>query len=486
MSRLVDAFLAIGAPRIAVVGDLMLDRYIWGSVTRISPEAPVPILKVDSEDERLGGAGSVLNNLVTLGASVFPVTAVGADAQGRRLLALLREIGIGEDAITEVPGRQTTQKSRLIARSQHVLRVDRETDAPYPAEAQKALQDAAERGARWADVVLISDYGKGIVTRPLIERVLAGAAGKPVLADPFRDRDFTVFRGITLVTPNRLETARATGIHPATPELAFEAGRALIRTVGLDHAIITMDRDGMALVSKNGATRHFPTEPRQVFDVAGAGDMVLSVLGFALAGGLPVEDAIPIANVAGGLEVQRLGVRPIPKVEIAAALKQGSTPYGEKIRTREAIAELAGTLRRAGRRIVFTNGCFDILHVGHVRLLQFARAQGDVLMVGLNSDRSVRRLKGPSRPVLAEEERAHLLCSLTDVDYVTVFDEETPIDLIRTILPHVLVKGEDYQGKVVVGREVVEAAGGRVVLAPLVEGVSTTAIVDRIAGERGK
>jgi D-beta-D-heptose 7-phosphate kinase/D-beta-D-heptose 1-phosphate adenosyltransferase len=485
MTRPLQEVLAsLGEPRLLVVGDLALDHYIGGDVERISPEAPIPILRVQAEHDGLGCAGSVAGIVRALGAQVTLIGAVGEDESATRLADLARAAGVQLEAV-QVGDRPTTHKTRLLASShtthQQVLRVDRESTAPLGAGAIDRLVVKVRAALPGTAALLLSDYGKGVLTPEVLAQLIALArdAGIPVVVDP-KGVDYSRYRGATGITPNRSETRAATGIRVETLEDAERAGAHLVDALDLEFALITLDREGMYLRQREGPGVHLPTTPREVFDVTGAGDMVLGVLATALASGATSTEAASLANVAAGLAVERLGVATITRREIAARLAlSGASAVVKRIDAHEAGA-VADRHRAAGRRVVFTNGCFDILHAGHVRYLQAAKAEGDVLIVGLNADEGVRRLKGPDRPIHGEEDRMEILAALACVDHVAVFEQDTPIELIEAVRPDVLVKGADWAEKGVVGREFVEAHGGRVVLVDLLEGRSTTATVDKI------
>ena len=484
-----EVLAALGSPRLVVVGDLMVDRYLTGVVERISPEAPIQVLRAESESERLGGAASVAADVAALGAQVTLVGVVGDDPAAARLPQLARAMGVTLEAVAE-PGRRTTIKTRHLARSQsgaqQVLRVDSETAAPLAPKTESAVIERLRALVVGAQGILVSDYAKGLLTPRVLETLIAHGrkAGIPVVVDPKGDA-FARYRGATCITPNRAEARRATGVEIPDAAAAEEAAARLLKDTGVDFVLVTLDRDGMYL--KAGAARgvHIPTTPREVFDVTGAGDMVLAVLAMGLASGATPLESATLANVAAGLEVEHVGVVPITRSEIAARLaSEGRGGSKEVVR-----ADLPALLRReraAKRRIVFTNGCFDVLHAGHVRYLTAARAEGDVLIVGLNSDGSVRRMQkpGPPRPVNAQADRIEVLSALSMVDHVVVFDEDTPEALIREVQPDVLVKGADWADKGVVGRDLVEARGGKVVLVPLLEGRSTTRTLERLSGDR--
>lgn len=482
-AHLASLLHALGCPRVLVVGDLMLDHYVFGTVDRISPEAPIQVLKVERDEHKPGGAGSVASMLGKLEAEVALVSAVGEDQAGDRLLEELARVGCDTSGVVRVAGRETTQKTRMIAGVQHVLRVDREETGPFAPDVERELAAQVARLLPGCDIAIVSDYNKGLLRGGLVAEVArrARAAGKEVILDPKKEPDYSLYRGVTAITPNRAETQLATGIAPRDPGSCAAAGRKLVEELGLEAAIITLDKDGIWLEPREGEGRRFPTQARSVYDVTGAGDMVISMIGLARASGLDWGHAIELANVAAGVEITRVGVAPLSRREILNAILERDNAFVEKIVGLETfVADTLPELRRKRKKIAFTNGCFDLLHVGHVKLLQFARAQADVLVVGLNSDRSTREIKGPGRPIIAEEDRAALLAALAAVDHVIVFDEPTPLALIEAIVPDVLVKAADYEGKVVVGRQIVEAAGGRVALAPLVGGVSTTGLLRRL------
>lgn len=477
----------LGSPRILVVGDLMLDRYVWGDASRISQEAPVILLKADRSEERLGGASSVATLLAALGAKVDLCGITGEDSASLRVRSILDDLGIGHKSVFADPSRPTTVKERYIGRAQHrhpqqMIRVDYEDSKAINQELEDRLLEAALASLEGASCVQISDYDKGVCTPGLLVPLIREARrlGIPVLADPVRGGDWSKYQGSTTLTPNRLEAGLAVGRTLDTVADALAAGGELLEKFGLEVGIVTLDRDGMALVRPDGRAHIFPTRPRQVYDITGAGDMVMAVLGMVLATGADFATAIQLANVAGGLEVEKIGVQPVTIAEIVADLQASvaSIPAKEnscgKIALETEIGPRINEARRMGRRIVFTNGCFDLLHAGHVGYLAEARRQGDFLVVGLNSDSSVKDLKGPTRPIHPEWARAAVLAGLEAVDMVTIFEEATPLSLIRRIRPDVLVKGADYRLEEVVGGDFVTSHGGRVHLAPLEPGMSTT------------
>jgi len=472
-------------PRVLLVGDVMLDRYVWGDVERISPEAPIPILRIERQEHRLGGAGSVASMLAALGAQTILASAVGDDDEGRTVGELLDNLEINRRLVLTVGNRPTTVKQRLLGRAQHryphqMMRIDRESVDPIATDTADLLLSGIARCMDEIDLVLVSDYNKGVCKGEMFPRLieLARSAGVPVVADPVKDADYRRYSGCTCITPNRAEAGRALGIRITTPQEGLDAARKLL-DFGVQSAIVTLDRDGMAWVDRNGCTQLFPARPRQVCDITGAGDMVLSVLGYMLAAGADTAAAIEAANVAGGLEVERLGVVPLTRRDILNELAHGS-PMGEKIVPMEILASTLQRLRLAGKRIVMTNGCFDLLHPGHVASLQEARKQGDCLLVAINSDRSVREIKGPGRPVIDAQGRAEMLAALACVDFVVVFDEASVAGLVDRVGPDVLVKADQYTTEQVVGHESVLRRGGHVVSVPTKPHYSTTDLIQRI------
>jgi D-beta-D-heptose 7-phosphate kinase / D-beta-D-heptose 1-phosphate adenosyltransferase len=476
----------LGSPRVVVIGDLILDRYIWGYAERISQEAPVPLLRADHREHRLGGAASVATMVRTLGAQVRLVGGVGCDSEASLVRSMLAENEIDDQWVVTLRDRPTTLKERYIGRAQdrhpqQMIRVDYETRDPIRAIDEAGLHALLPAALEWADAVLVSDYGKGVCTPTLLRAVIdtARQVGVKVLVDPIRSSDYDRYRGVQCITPNRLEAQLATGMTITCPDDALSVGKRLVESLALEAVLITLDRDGMALVRSDGQVELVPTRARHVYDITGAGDMVLAVVGLCIADGADYDEAAALGNVAGGLEVEKFGVALLTRAELLSDLVDHDHVRESKNLDREELVALVHRRRLAGQKVVFTNGCFDLLRPGHVRLLRLAAEMGDCLVVGVNSDASARRLKGPSRPINPAEARAEVISALEAVDCVTVFDEETPRELITAIRPDILVKGGDYQPEQVVGRAEVEAAGGRVVLIPLAEGHSTTTIVRR-------
>jgi D-beta-D-heptose 7-phosphate kinase/D-beta-D-heptose 1-phosphate adenosyltransferase len=504
-ASLLETFDSLGHPRVLVIGDLILDRYTWGNAERVSQEAPVILLRTDHREARLGGAANVCNMLAGLEAQVACAGVIGSDADGRELVALLGAAGSDTSAVIVDATRPTTVKERFIGRAANrhphqMLRVDREVSDPLPRCCEQDLLARLLPTIAQFQMILVSDYNKGVCTptllRPLIDA--ARKAGVPVIVDPARGVDYQRYRGVTTMTPNRLEAELATGIKINSPADAFRAGHQLRDNLAMEMAIVTLDRDGMALVSHEhnspiaftgqagsytatGAL--FPTEARAVYDITGAGDMVLAMIGVAMAGGTTPAQAIELGNVAAGLEVAKVGVAIVERSEIRSVLVSREASSVGKIVSLPQMVAAAEAHRAVGHRLVLTNGCFDLLHVGHASYLEQAKRLGDQLIVAINSDGSVRRLKGQTRPVIRQADRAAMLAALAVVDYVLVFDEDTPHELLRQIRPDVLVKGGTYTPDQVVGHEVVEAYGGQVTVTGAIDGVSTTNILQSITAK---
>ncbi len=465
--------------RVWVVGDLMLDEYVAGAVERISPEAPVPVVKVRDTEYRLGGAANVARQAAILGARVSLAGAVGADPAGEQLLAMCHAAGIDTRAVIQLPDRATTRKLRVLGPSQQLLRLDWEDVTPCAAPSTVRMISRLVEEPR-PDVVILSDYAKGVLTPEAIAAVLQLRGSEPIIVDP-KSRDFTRYRGATLITPNlrELEAAAHRTLDADDTESIASAARLLAQQASLQAMIVTLGDRGMLLVPADGPHVAVPAAKHEVYDVTGAGDTAIAVLAVSLAAQAPLLSAVHIANAAAGVSVGQVGAVAVDLASIRNAL---STRPDGKVLERDALAARAVSWRMAGKRIVFTNGCFDLLHSGHLALLESASKHGDVLVLAINSDDSVRRLKGPERPLVPQAERAALLAALSFVDAVTVFDEDTPLETLKAVRPHVLVKGADYRPDQVVGREFVESNGGRVALVPLVPDKSTSALVERIRG----
>ncbi len=469
-----------GTQRIVVIGDVMVDRYITGSVSRISPEAPVPVLVHGAERIVPGGAANVAANAAALGATVTLVGLVGRDAEADRLAGALDAWpGIDLSHMVHDAKRPTITKTRVMSGRQQIVRIDAEDSAAPSADAEVRLVAAVERAVKGAKVVVLSDYAKGVLSDRVIAAAIAAgqAEGVPIIVDPKR-RTFETYRGASLVTPNRLELVAATGLPDNSDEQAAAAAAAAGAQFGGD-VLVTRSEKGMTLWRQGGRVLHVPTQAREVFDVSGAGDTALAALAVALASGDTLETAVHVANAAAAVVVGKLGTAVVTRAELTAAL-EASIPEGEPLGalvSHEQAARIMAGWQAAGARVVFTNGCFDLVHPGHISLLEAAAREGDKLVVALNTDASVRRLKGESRPVQDEAARACVMGALRCVDLVVLFDEDTPLEVITALKPDVLVKGADYREDQVVGGDVVKANGGRVALVQLVAGRSTSALV---------
>jgi len=471
---------ALSQRRILVVGDVMLDRYIWGEVERISPEAPVPVLRHSRTTAVVGGAANVAANLAGLGAKASLCGFWGDDADRAELDRLLNAAAIDASGMV-VCSQPTVSKTRIVARRQQMLRLDVEQVDGHSRQDRDALHQSALKLAESADAIVLSDYAKGVLDRDLCQQLIQIARRRkvPILVDP-KDRDFTKYSGATTICPNLKELSQAVGVPMSDEKGLLAKGQSLVRECALDFLTVTMSEKGI-LVLRADSQFHSPARAREVFDVSGAGDTVIAVLAAVLSAGLDIETAVALANVAAGIVVGKVGTAPIGRAELVAELTPSSnTGSAEKVMPRERLLLRAAEWRAAGDRIVFTNGCFDLLHVGHITLLEKCRELGDRLVLGINTDASVRRLKGASRPVVNEQDRARVLSALAAVDAVVLFDEDTPLELIRAMQPDVLVKGGDYTEATVVGAEVVRKHGGRVEIVPTVEGFSTTNILQRM------
>ncbi|MCG3693567.1 D-glycero-beta-D-manno-heptose-7-phosphate kinase [Aliarcobacter butzleri] len=463
-------------PNILVIGDLMIDHYLWGSCDRISPEAPVQVVNVKKESSVLGGAGNVINNLFTLGATVDVISVIGDDNVANELKSLLEKIKISTSNLIVENNRKTSKKSRLIASQQQVLRYDMESIDDIDEKSHKKIISNLEKNIEKYSSIILSDYGKGVLTTKLTQDIIniANKNGVKVLVDP-KGKDYSKYKGSYTLTPNKKEAQEATNIDIKDENSLINALKNLKEKCDLEVSLITLSEQGIAIFDENLTIK--PTVAREVYDVTGAGDTVIASIAFALGNDLNINEAVSFANLAAGVVVGKLGSATTTLDEIyeyeSSLHKSNSNSH---IKTFEEIEKLASKLHSLGKKIVFTNGCFDILHVGHVKYLEEARSYGDVLILGLNADNSVKKLKGDSRPINNQDDRAYILASLESVDYVVIFEEETPYELIKLIKPHVLVKGGDYEGKDVVGQDIAD----ELKLVKFVDGKSTTNTIKRI------
>ena len=468
------------SPKLLVIGDLMIDHYLWGSCERISPEAPVQVVNVKSESAVLGGAGNVINNLRALGAQVDVISVIGGCEISDELKNLLKNIEVDTQYLITQKDRITSKKSRIIAAQQQVVRYDRESTDEISSESQKQILASFKDIISNYDCILLSDYGKGVLTFELTQALimLANKNGKKVLIDP-KGLDYSKYKGAYLLTPNKKEASEATQVNIKDAASLAQAITQLKDECDLDVSLITLSEDGVAIYDDN--LRTLPTVAREVFDVTGAGDTVLASLGFSLACDVGIDDAVKFSNLAAGVVVGKIGSATATLneiIEYESSLNKSTSD--EHIKTLDEITLLSKELKARDKKIIFTNGCFDILHAGHVRYLETAKSYGDVLILGLNSDRSVSILKGEGRPINTQLDRAYILAALEAVDYVVIFDDETPYDLIKAVKPHILVKGGDYEGKQVIGQDIAD----ELKLVQFVDGKSTTKTIEKI--QQGK
>lgn len=484
--NLLKSITNLGSPKVLVVGDFMLDVYIYGDAVKISPEAPVPVLKIAETEYRCGGAGSVAANLAALGAKAYCLGITGDDLESEILRTRLIETGADINGLFKAANRPTVSKQRLIGLAQHLhrqqlLRIDRESDELLCEELNDEILTAYKSNLAKVDVICLQDYNKGLLNDSLCREMisLAKQAKKKILVDPCLASDYSKYTGATAITPNRKESSAAAGIEVTDSNTAAEAADYLLQNLLLEAAVITLDKEGAYLKTESKSLM-IPTRPRSVYDVTGAGDMVLATLAAVLAAGFDYETAVRLSNIAGGIEVEKFGTVTVTVEEIADEINKQSRVAGGKVRTTDSLLSELAEHRRQKKTIVFTNGCFDVLHRGHIEYLKFCRQQGDVLVLGLNSDNSIRKLKGPDRPINNQDDRAALLAAMEMVDYVTLFDNPSVLNLVKKVRPDVLVKGEDWAVKGVVGREYVESYGGKVALAPLVENKSSSTTIEKI------
>ncbi len=472
--------------RVLVIGDQMLDRYLWGSVSRISPEAPVPVLVKESDAQSAGGAANVALNIRGLGLEVDMLGIVGDDDAGRALLDILAEAAVGTDGVLTLEHRPTVTKTRVITGHQHVLRIDaEEIDALDDASTEQLCRLVGDVLSQAVDAVVLSDYRKGLLGDTLCRTAgrLARERGIPVFVDP-KGTDWERYRGASVVTPNLNELELVTGVgrkDGKDGQALIDAGRALCVSLEIDNIVLTRGADGMTLITRDDVL-HSPAVAREVFDVTGAGDTVIATLAAGITAGLDWPAALHVANAAAGIVVGKVGAVPVEHQDLLRAIHPKSRDPMEAVYSLEELTAVVERWKARGERVVFTNGCFDILHAGHITYLQWAAQEGDRLVVALNTDGSVRRLKGKDRPVIAEQDRACIVAALGSVDAVVLFDEDTPIDVIAALRPDVLVKGGDYVKDRIVGAAEVESWGGRVVVTSLVAGRSTSAVIKKLSG----
>jgi len=464
------------SPSILVIGDLIVDEYLWGSCERISPEAPVQIINVHDESIRLGGAGNVVNNLKKLGANVDIISVIGDCGISKEITNLLSDIEVNSEFLINQVNRISSKKTRIISSQQQVVRYDRESFGDINAKSQKIIIDRFKKIIRNYEVILFSDYGKGVLTSKVTQSLIdiANKHNKKVLVDP-KGRNYLKYKGAYLLTPNKKEASLATMIDIVDDLSLNEAIVELKRRCNLEISLITLSENGIAIFDDK--LRTHPTIAKEVFDVTGAGDTVLASLGFAIACGYKIDEAVKFANLAGGVVVGKVGSATATLNEIIEYESSFNNSSSEKyIKSQVEITRISEEQRLQGKKIIFTNGCFDILHSGHIEYLEIAKSFGDILILGLNSDRSVTAIKGKNRPINTQEDRALILSALKVVDFVVIFDEDTPYELIKLIKPHILVKGGDYAGKPVIGEDIVD----ELKLVEYIDGKSSSITIEKI------
>jgi D-beta-D-heptose 7-phosphate kinase/D-beta-D-heptose 1-phosphate adenosyltransferase len=465
---------------VLVIGDVMLDRYFWGDVARISPEAPIPIVRINKKTLTLGGAGNVAMNLKGLNCKQILLGVRGNDSNGLFLSEVLEKEGI-RNYLIPVKSHPTTTKTRILGQNQQLLRLDEENSVEIPAKILKELLDSFDQAFPEADVVIISDYGKGVFRVDMAEHIIKVCRSKnvPVFVDP-KGVSWERYSGATCITPNTAELNPIASFPEDDNNILENQANKVIAKYDLKYMLVTRGPKGISLFRSGRPAIHIATQAREVYDVSGAGDTVIASLSAAFGSGLKISEAAALANIAAGIVIGKVGTQPVLDSELKQAL-WSRTLYGvNKIVSKNQALDMIAEWRRNGKRVVFTNGCFDILHIGHIKLLHAAADEGDKLIVGLNSDLSVKKLKGESRPIVPEAERAALLSSIKGVDLVVFFHEETPIELIRSFKPDIIVKGGDYTPEKVVGHDIVEQEGGKVVIVPLIDGVSTTKVIESL------
>lgn len=464
-------------PRILVVGDIILDEYWWGNINRISPEAPVSVVDLATETFTLGGAGNVAKNLSALGSQVALVGVIGADEKGDKIKKSLADLNIDSQGVIVDPGRPTISKIRIMAQNQQVIRVDREERKDVSPEISMIIMNSIRESLSSVSGVIVSDYNKGLLNKEILRSIITECRlnNKKIFVDP-KGRDFSKYCQANYLTPNKREAEIASGITIHTEEDLVQVAKTFINYLSLEGLLITRGREGMSLFAPGTEPIHIPAQIKEVYDVTGAGDTVISVFSYLILADADPLEAAKIANLAAGIVVGKLGAA-VPQLAEILNFVDGER---DKVILLEELLPLIARKRTEGRRIVFTNGCFDLLHVGHIKYLQKAKKMGDILIVGLNSDTSVKALKGINRPLISEKERAQLLAALDCIDHIVLFSELTPLNLISKIKPDILIKGGDYRPEEVVGKEIVDSYGGKVELVPYLEGFSTSQIISEI------
>jgi D-beta-D-heptose 7-phosphate kinase/D-beta-D-heptose 1-phosphate adenosyltransferase len=484
--RLLKIVTNLGSPKVLLVGDFMLDIYTYGDALRISPEAPVPVLKITNTEYRPGGASSVAADLAALGAQTFCIGTIGSDENGKILKEKLSQAGVCIDGLMTIADRPTISKQRLIGLAQHrhkqqLFRLDNEITDPLPEQQAEQILKIYNQQLANADIVCLQDYNKGVLSGDICTELIrqANKAGKKVLIDPSPTANYSKYVSATAITPNRQEASIAVGFELKKEQDYKKAAQKLSENLKLEAVIITLDKEGAYLKTQT-QSEIVPTRPRNVYDVTGAGDIVLATIAVTIAAGCDYKSAVQLANITGGIEVEKFGVATVTIDEVINEIIGQTLGKMGKVRTIESLLPELNWHRSQNRKVVFTNGCFDVLHRGHIEYLKFCKKQGDIVVVGLNSDNSVRIIKGEGRPINNQYDRAEVLASLEFVDYIVIFDEPDPLELIKKVKPNILIKGKDWEKKGAVGSEFVTSYGGKVLFAPLVEGQSSTKTIEKI------
>jgi len=465
--------------RVLVIGDIILDRYIWGKVERTSPEAPVPVVNVDEEYFVLGGAGNVAHNLAVMGVQTLLLGVIGKDTLGKKVLQLLRRSKIYDKFVVADESRPTILKTRILSSGQQLIRIDREkVHSPTPSVINELMKRYIT-ALKDVNGIIISDYAKGVLSNPFLAEIIREAKkkGVKIFVDP-KGRDFQKYRGVECLTPNLKESEKATGISISDEATLTEAGKKLLNLTKARCVAITRGADGVAVFQPRRAPQFIPGHRREVYDITGAGDTFISHFASGYFCGLDFVDSASLANYAAAITVSKLGVATVSPDELLAFIKEES--YLSKCKSLPELQHIVRSLKSQGKKIVFTNGCFDLLHIGHIKFLEQARNLGDCLIVAINSDASVRRIKGPPRPIISADDRASILSALHFVDYVIIFEQDKPLSLIRAIQPDILVKGKNLEPEEIVGREIVQSYGGEVRRLPFFSNVSTEQIINSI------
>lgn len=476
MNGLLDIIKQFNKQKVLVVGDIMADKYLWGEVERVSPEAPVPVVHVKEETISPGGAANLANNVAALGATVHLAGLIGDDSAGTQLLEACLDSDISTKAIIVDKNKPTTQKIRVLGQNQQLIRLDYEDTTIISADAAQTLAKKVIELIAEADIVVLSDYQKGTLTKDLVRQIIKTAkdSNKVIIADT-KSEDCTFYKGVDLITPNNKEASLMTATTGADQDSIVKMGERLVSELNCN-VLITRASEGMSLFEKNGKVLHFPTQARDVFDVSGAGDTVVAAAALALASSATYEEAALIANKAAAIQVSKLATATVSQKELLKHFEQEHS----KVKSPNEVQEIVEELKKANKKIVFTNGCFDLLHPGHVKYLKQASELGHVLIVGLNTDASVKRIKGKKRPIVAQEQRAEMLSFLDFVDFITFFKEDTPEKIIEMLKPAIFVKGGDYKLEDLPEAKIVQSYGGKVVLVPYIEGFSSSRIIHKI------